>query len=128
MEDTLRTELVTALRSGEYEQGSGNLRTADNKFCCLGVLCDLLVKRGEGQWLEPEGDGYGYRFLSPSDHYAESSYLPPTLSHVLPRVSSYYSDRTLDQYRLAEANDQGKTFAEIADIIESGQLPEEFLS
>lgn len=40
---------VEALESGEYEQGVGTLRrtTFDgNKFCCLGVLCDIAVKEG----------------------------------------------------------------------------------
>lgn len=32
---------VDALRSGNYEQGQGFLRTTDNKYCCLGVLCDV---------------------------------------------------------------------------------------
>ena len=29
---------VKALRSGEFEQGTGYLRKGD-KFCCLGVAC-----------------------------------------------------------------------------------------
>lgn len=33
---------VAALRSGKYEQGREFLRSLDNKFCCLGVLCDVL--------------------------------------------------------------------------------------
>jgi hypothetical protein len=56
-------EWVDALRSGEYEQGSGALATYrefDNakgeygdwvpldkpRFCCLGVLCDIAEKNG----------------------------------------------------------------------------------
>lgn len=40
---------VKALRSGEYKQGYGYLhykRGGKDKFCCLGVLCDLAVKNG----------------------------------------------------------------------------------
>lgn len=41
---------MTALRSGEYEQGKGALQTVgkDGKatFCCWGVFCDLAVKAG----------------------------------------------------------------------------------
>lgn len=33
-----------ALRSGKYKQGICALRTDDNKYCCLGVLCDLYDK------------------------------------------------------------------------------------
>lgn len=35
-----------ALRSGKYEQCTSVLRSTDNKFCCLGVLCELAVKEG----------------------------------------------------------------------------------
>lgn len=31
---------LDALRSGEYKQGRGTLRS-DNNFCCLGVACDI---------------------------------------------------------------------------------------
>lgn len=36
---------VTALRSGEYEQGREALRNGD-KFCCLGVACDVALEDG----------------------------------------------------------------------------------
>ena len=35
---------VHALRSGVYKQGKYVLRTEDNKFCCLGVLCNIHAK------------------------------------------------------------------------------------
>jgi len=39
----LKAKWVKALRSGEYEQGIGLLHDADrNKFCCLGVLLDII--------------------------------------------------------------------------------------
>ena len=42
---------VEALRSGEYEQGTGDLRTGTRTFCCLGVLCDIYHKQtGLGSW------------------------------------------------------------------------------
>ena len=36
---------VDALRSGEYKQVGGRLKTLEG-YCCLGVLCDLAVDRG----------------------------------------------------------------------------------
>ena len=33
------------LRSGKYEQGQGYL-SKDGKYCCLGVLCEMLVSEG----------------------------------------------------------------------------------
>lgn len=32
---------IDALESGKYAQGRGVLRTKDDRFCCLGVLCAL---------------------------------------------------------------------------------------
>ena len=67
---------VTALRSGEYEQGRGALIQIDEgkqTYCCLGVLCDLAIKAGVAevrlyenensfaryQWWDATGDAAG---------------------------------------------------------------------
>jgi hypothetical protein len=45
MKPEIKERWVAALRSGEYEQGVGYLNIADdgvNRYCCLGVLCDIL--------------------------------------------------------------------------------------
>jgi hypothetical protein len=42
---------ITALGSGHYSQGQRKLRTVDDTYCCLGVLCDVLDTRHNiGQW------------------------------------------------------------------------------
>lgn len=41
MDPALKAKWVTALRSGEYEQGQSRLRTLEGSFCCLGVLCEV---------------------------------------------------------------------------------------
>ena len=53
---------VEALRSGKYEQGYNGLRTNDNKFCCLGVLCDIHRKtmKKKGWRLDGLPDTYFY--------------------------------------------------------------------
>lgn len=33
--------LVETLASGKYKQGKQMLRSVDNKYCCLGVACDI---------------------------------------------------------------------------------------
>src|SRR5438093_9628733 len=49
MEDAMNPEVkdlwISALESGQYDQGSGALHV-DDKFCCLGVLCDLANRAG----------------------------------------------------------------------------------
>lgn len=45
MKPEIKEMWVKALRSGEYEQGTHQL-VGDNKYCCLGVLCDIARKCG----------------------------------------------------------------------------------
>lgn len=41
MNRALRDRWVAALRSGQYPQSKGSLRTHTG-YCCLGVLCDVV--------------------------------------------------------------------------------------
>ena len=43
MNNNLRKRWVAALRSGEYEQGKERLRSGGDEYCCLGVLCDIVI-------------------------------------------------------------------------------------
>lgn len=40
---------IQNLRNRKYKQGTRMLRTANDKFCCLGVLCDLYINSKEGK-------------------------------------------------------------------------------
>ncbi len=54
---------VPALRSGEYVQGRGTLKSPDGEYCCLGVACDLMSKEGLlPDWERP--GGYGAYFIA----------------------------------------------------------------
>lgn len=37
----IKEKWIAALKSGEYKQGTGCLRDADDNYCCLGVLGDI---------------------------------------------------------------------------------------
>lgn len=57
---------LEALRSGKYVQGQNVLRSDGNRYCCLGVLCDL---QGEGAWDaknpgRPAGLNTNYTYLT----------------------------------------------------------------
>ena len=41
MKPELKKRWVKALRSKKYKQGQEYLRSCDNAYCCLGVLCDI---------------------------------------------------------------------------------------
>lgn len=40
MKQEVADQWIAALRSGKYKQNRASLR-CDDRFCCLGVLCDL---------------------------------------------------------------------------------------
>jgi len=99
---------VKALRSGKYKQGKEALRR-DNKFCCLGVACDLYSKTKNKLEIEKN----------------EGVYLYDGWSATLPtRVMQWIGLTTPDgeisnEMTLASLNDKGSTFKQIAKIIES---------
>jgi len=41
MKKNIAMKWVKALESGDYKQGRERLRSKSNKFCCLGVLCNI---------------------------------------------------------------------------------------
>ncbi len=57
MNEEIKRAWLTALRSGEYQQGRQALRR-DNAFCCLGILCDLHRKAGLGEWHDGKTETY----------------------------------------------------------------------
>lgn len=90
---------INELRSGRYRQTDGALRKG-RSYCCLGVLCDLskAAKWTPTSWGEGVYDGS---------------------SGILPFSVGEWADLSDGQQGdLAEMNDNGATFAEIADWIE----------
>lgn len=104
---------VEALRSGQYEQTRNDLRD-ENGYCCLGVACELYREvTGRGEW-ERDEDGFT-QFLD------RALLLPEPVREWLGlrTEGGDFIDRAGDRSSLAERNDEGATFDEIADIIES---------
>lgn len=90
---------LTALRSGEYEQGREQLYTAsDNTYCCLGVACHLINPE-----IIRDFGGYGFPSAIPESRHSE---LPDIL------LEDYFTEE------VAAINDSGVTFEHIADWIE----------
>ena len=99
---------VEALRSGKYEQGQERL-VRNNKYCCLGVACELA-----GLPKASDGNGFIAQYTLCLD------YLPIEVQQWL-GVSS--RNPIVNGEELAQWNDwRGKTFAEIADMIEKEWL------
>lgn len=98
---------LAALESGNYKQGQEYLYQPEIGYCCLGVACDLVGLKPD---LGLYNSDSAARFLGVSD------FAPPTVIEYLAlRGSDGTLSTAFDQYEsLAEANDDGKTFAEIA--------------
>lgn len=104
-----RKAWTTALRSGEYKQGKGNLEK-DGAFCCLGVLCKLSgIERkdwGNGT-ISYGGDTAGAR-------EAAREWIG------LSTESGNFEDAEGNPNDLIGLNDtQGWTFQQIAELIDS---------
>ena len=100
---------IAALRSGKYKQGKGRLRQ-DNRFCCLGVACDVSKRSLRADW---DLDSF----------LGENLTLPD-------EVVDYYGftsdDPILDEYNAAGLNDgafgPSFTFKKIATFFEKEYL------
>ena len=111
---------VKALNSKKYKQTTDYLCQIDNNgnksFCCLGVLCDLYqqdrVEKKKKKLKVDDDDNFNYMV----SFDGETKGLP---SSVMKWAGIKKSDGTHceDRYNLAEMNDNGYTFSEIAKHI-----------
>ena len=108
MREEIKQRWVTALRSGKYKQTSGFLRTVDG-YCCLGVLCDLHNHNGMNWKGGPDEDRMTWSY------YTEEGTLP---KEVMDWAQLTNHNPEIKGDALAEINDSGRSFAEIADLIE----------
>lgn len=103
MNKEIKAKWLAALRSGEYRQIKHKLRNKGKGRCCLGVLADV----NGAEWTKKNGC-----FVTQCG--------PPRIQ--FPDADTYYGQGTrLDEHtarRLAEMNDNGASFAKIADWIE----------
>ncbi len=115
---------TTALKSREFSQGGGRLFNGTD-YCCLGVLCELYRREtGKGSWSDP-ADGYvGFIYDASSDGNAcfKDDLLPaPVRAWAGLRDDGpfiYDEGDANTKLELAVLNDDGKSFEELADIIE----------
>ena len=117
MKYNIMKKWTKALRSGEYEQGKGQLVDDKDRFCCLGVLCNLAVDEDIGEWKDK---GQYYVFLDKQKNAREDDL--SVLVQKWAGINSsqvYFGDKENPYSTLIYLNDDGnKTFEEIADIIE----------
>lgn len=130
-------EWIEALRSGNYKQGTAELRTIDPDgqgacYCCLGVLCDINSDLGEwdghtfvsveddgdcailplsvSQHLDIPTDGFKFEVDVLNDFFPE---------HVVDSAVRDMGDNVTGWANLVALNDSGATFEQIAELLEA---------
>jgi len=121
MKQGILKEWLAALRSGDYEQGNGYLRTSADEFCCLGVLCDLAHKAGVVSCeVSEDGADASYRY---GGIHGLGDFLPQEVRGwaqlddwdvIVDAPSTYGHGRTT----VSKMNDNDSSFADIADALE----------
>lgn len=122
MKPEIKQRWLEALRSGNYKQTQGQLRSVANPdcYCCLGVLVNLYLQESKQDWilqagLDEENPG--------DEHYACHNHYLGLPLEVLIWADLYdrcpvviYDNECLS---LPEVNDElGLSFEQIADIID----------
>lgn len=125
MDNRIKGLWLDALRSGEYEQGAGQLRntltgynedtdsfepTGEFTYCCLGVLCDLYAKENDVEWHE-------------SDLILDKGAFPPNQIAIWAGLNvdqkvGLFGFESGEPHDVVSMNDRGESFETIADIIE----------
>lgn len=122
----LLREWVAALRSGDYEQGLGELiMECDDKkrYCCLGVLCDLNTEKLGIQYeqdpeISPERKIWR---IKGSTSLCDGKYAGLLTPEILKQVGlTHEFQQELSQLNDGDCSmtDRSYTFEEIADRIE----------
>jgi hypothetical protein len=136
MNTEIKAKWVAALRSGKYRQAKHVLK-GDDGMCCLGVLCDLYIQETEGkEWKERPIDNIDpttFQKYKAIGTFGGSDVVPPVEVVKwanLPKENPYTGITTWgsvlftanqdfeQSYSLADLNDNGLTFSQIADVIE----------
>ena len=132
MNPEVKQQWLTGLRSGEFKQCKNRLNQGDEGMCCLGVLSEegakagIAVKRpiSFSSWPGFEYDSEGATLPWSVQKWAglTAHINPPNPEVPTPDDARLRNEEGESMFgemvTLAELNDAGFTFAEIADLIE----------
>lgn len=113
---------TAALRSGNYKQGKQSLKDLNGNYCVLGVLCEIS---GLGSWKDYNSAKLKFHYrvdTSITVFTASEGIQPPVIEWAGITPLHLYSfcpvEINNEKTTLTTINDSGKSFNEIADIIE----------
>ncbi len=111
----IKKRWVEALRSGEYNQATGSLRSTDpttliEGYCCLGVLCDVVKD-------DPEIRSNPDMRWSSNGCFGTQNVEPPFVIDKYVAAGVYRDWTALIERNDGDGGPQ-RTFAQIADLIE----------
>jgi hypothetical protein len=118
---------VHELKSGEYQQGTGALKSGDDEFiyyCCLGVLAEKVLGReffkdGWEEWAYGENGNTGVLMSEDSEALGLTENITQEeLVFFNDKHDLYISDLADREWALVKLNDNGYNFEQIAGIIE----------
>lgn len=113
MKAEVKSKWVAALRSGDYEQAQAVLRSYDDKYCCLGVLCDVTHPEG---WMDETTEDSNH---TKCFAFALGAGVRMRRTATLPSALLAEAELTeVEQGELILMNDAGDSFDIIADYIE----------
>jgi len=112
MNPEIKKRWIEALNSDEYKQTKMFLKDSTG-FCCLGVLTDLYIKDHNQEWNLDEYGKYSFQLEGGVLHtyvvnWSGLNYDDPY----------YHDSNTDDDIYLSVLNDSGRSFKQIAQVIE----------
>lgn len=113
MNQDIKKRWVEALRSGKYRQGKTRLRTVGDCWCANGVLCDIAVEDGVACW---ELNSDSYAIVSSGSAFTPVATVPVQVQRWAGVDTSFTK---IAGTTIADLNDNGTPFSEIADLIEA---------
>jgi hypothetical protein len=123
----VQQKLVAALTSGKYKQARGSLKRIDPdgaRHCCLGVLCELYAAENGGKFVPdpelPVSKRAAYGREGGEAMFDGDTNMP---SH---RVLAWAGLDQVVAADLAEKNDAGASFKQIATAISKLPVSEQF--
>lgn len=126
MKKEIKDKWVAALNSGEYKQIKGFLKTNEG-HCCLGVLCEIYAQETQAGEFKLNQDEYAedkiaYDFKAYNTEDTDFEVLPDVVKDwagIKTNSGEYSKSEMGKRKELTEDNDTGKSFIQIANIIEN---------